>query len=158
VRTTKTVKPRTIAEVAVDLRKALGHTQQSWAHVMGWGISSAVRFENGAQPSARMLAQMLDAAHAEGLEDLAAEIQLHLNVALGGNFPVSPDQKERLFVAIARRIFQNPKRHGAFLKFAAPEVAILRAEAQLQKRHTDELHAALDAWNEREQSRRKESK
>jgi hypothetical protein len=122
------VKRRTIAEIAVDLRKRLGHTQQSWAGVMGWGISTAVRFEHGAQPSPRMLAQMLEAAHANGLDDLAAEIQAHLNVRLGPTFPITPDEAERYFVAIARRIFQNKKRHAAFLKFAQPEIEILRAE------------------------------
>jgi hypothetical protein len=150
------VKTRTIAEIAVDLRKALGHTQQSWATHMGWAISSAVRFENGANPSARMLSQMLDKAHENGLEGLAAEIQLHLNVVLGPSFPITPDETERYFVLIARRLFQNQKRRAAFLKFAAPEIDLLKAENKLRREHLEELHASLDAWSEREKARRKE--
>ena len=68
---------------------------------------------------------MLEAAYANGLEDLATELRLHLNVKLGPNFPITPDETERYFVLIARRIFQNKKRHAAFLKFAAPEIEAL---------------------------------
>jgi hypothetical protein len=144
------MKTRTIAEIAVDLRKRLHHTQQSWAHEMGWGISTATRFEHGAQPSARMMSQMLEAAHAKGLADLADEIQLHLNVALGPNSPVAPDaEMEKYFVLIARRIFQNRKRHDAFLKFAAPEIEKLKAENALRKEHADRLFAGFDAAVER---------
>jgi len=149
------VKNRTVAgarpirEVARELRETLGHTQQSWATEMGWAISSAVRFESGAQPSARMLAQMLETAHAHGLVDLAAEIQIHLNVALGPNFPITPDETERYFVLIARRIFQNKKRYAAFLKFAAPEIEILKAENVIRKLHQDRLIADLDALTEK---------
>ena len=97
-----------------------------------------------------MLAQMLEAAHTNGLDDLAAEVQLHLNVALTPNFPLAPDQlMERYFVAIARRIFQNPKRHAAFFKFAAPEIAILKAENALRKERSDKLFADFDAAVER---------
>jgi hypothetical protein len=157
------VKNRTINEVAGDLRKKVinpktgeSHTQQSWADYMGWGISTAVRFENGAQPSARMLSQMLDAAYANGLDDLAMEIQIHLNVALGPNFPISPDNEmERYFVLIARRIFQNRKRHAAFLKFAAPEIEILKAENLIRKEHQDRLNAELGAIAEKPKGGRK---
>jgi hypothetical protein len=146
----KTVKARPIREVAADLRRALGHTQQSWATLLGWSISSAVRFENGGVPSPKMLAQMLDQADTHGLDDLAEEVRLHLNVALGPNFPINPDDEmERYFVLIARRAFQNKKRHAAFLKFAAPEIAILRAENALRKEHADRLFAGFDAAVER---------
>jgi hypothetical protein len=153
----ETVKTRTIRDVAVDLRKNVinsktgeGHTQQSWANFMDWSISTAVRFENGAQPSARMLAQMVDVAHANGLDDLAAEIQIHLNVALGPNFPIAPDNEmERYFVLIARRVFQNKKRHAAFLKFAAQEIEILKAENLIRKEHQERLFAELDALAEK---------
>ena len=117
---------------------------------MGWGISTAVRFENGAQPSARMLAQMLDAAHANGQADLADEIQLYLNVALGPNFPIAPDaEMERYCVLIARRIYQNKKRLAAFLKFAAPEIEILKEENVIRKEHSDRLFTDFDAAVER---------
>ena len=144
------MKKRTIAEIAADLRKRLGFTQQDWAQRMGWAISTTVRFEHGAQPSPRMLSQMLDAAHTNGLDDLAAEIQVHLNVSLGPAFPIAPDaEMERYFVAIARRLFQNRRRHKAFLKFAAPEIEILRAENALRKEHADKLFADFDAAVER---------
>jgi hypothetical protein len=157
------VKTRTITDVAVDLRKSIinpktgkSHTQQSWADCMGWGISTAVRFENGAQPSVRMLAQMLEAAYANGLDELAAEVQIHLNVALGPNFPVAPDNEmERFFVLLARRIFQNQKRHAAFLNFAGREIKILKAENAIRKEHQEQLDAALDAANERAQKEKK---
>ena len=97
-----------------------------------------------------MLSQMLDAAHTNGLDDLAAEIQVHLNVSLGPAFPIAPDaEMERYFVAIARRLFQNRRRHKAFLKFAAPEIEILRAENALRKEHADKLFADFDAAVER---------
>jgi hypothetical protein len=92
---------------------------------------------------------MLDQAHANRLDDLATELQIHLNVALGPNFPITPDPTERYFVLIARRVFENKKRHAAFLKFAAPEIEILKAENVLRKEHLDELNAGLDAHNER---------
>jgi hypothetical protein len=157
------VKTRTITDVALDLRKNIinpktgkSHTQQSWADHMGWAITTAVRFENGAQPSARMLGQMLEEAHANGLDDLAAEIQIHLNVALGPNFPVAPDaEMERFFVLLARRIFQNKKRHAAFLNFAGREIKILKAENAIRKEHQEQLNAALDAANERAQKETK---
>jgi transcriptional regulator with XRE-family HTH domain len=141
----KTESARPVAEIARDLRSALNHTQQSFAVALGWSISSAVRFENGAQPSARMLAQMVDLAHASGLDDLAMELQTHLNVSLGPNFPVGPDETERLFILLARRAFQNRKRHAAFLKALAPEIEILKAENAIRKEHQDRLNAELDA-------------
>lgn len=144
-------KPRPISAIARDLRTTLGHTQQSFAVALGWAISTAVRFEHGAQPSVRMLAQLLDLAYANGLDDLALEIQLHLNVSLGPNFPLTPDQTEQYFVLIARRIFQNRKRHAAFLKFAAPEIESLKAENAIRKEHTERLWAELDALNEKAQ-------
>jgi hypothetical protein len=148
--------------VAVDLRKSVvnpetgeSHTQQSWANHMGWAISTAVRFENGAQPSPKMLAQMLDEAHVNGLDGLAAEIQLYLNVALGPNFPPNPDDEmERYFVLIARRIYQNKKRHAAFLKFAAPEIEILKTENLIRKEHQERLFAGLDAITEKPKGNR----
>ena len=145
----ETIKVRPIREVAAELRRALGHTQQSWATLLGWSISSAVRFENGGVPSPKMLSQMLDQADQHGLDDLAAEVQLHLNVQLGPNFPLTPDPPERAFVLIARRIFQNKKRHAAFLKFAAPEIEILKAENAIRKEHADELFTLGDAVAER---------
>jgi hypothetical protein len=152
---TETVKTRPIREVAAELRRTLGHTQQSWATLLGWSISSAVRFENGGLPSPRMLAQMLGQADTHRLDDLAAEIQIHLNVALGPDFPLTPNETEKYFVLIARRIFQNKKRHVAFLKFAAPEIEILKAENLIRKEHREQLDAHLDAVAERE---RKETK
>ena len=104
-----------------------------------------MRFENGGVPKAsKMLAQMLDQADSHGLDDLAAEVQLHLNVALGPNFPLTPDPTERTFVLLARRAFQNKKRHAAFLKALAPEIEILKAENGLRKQHDDELFAVGD--------------
>ena len=47
------MKKRTIAEIATDLRKRLGFTQQDWAQRMGWAISTTVRFEHGAQARVR---------------------------------------------------------------------------------------------------------
>jgi hypothetical protein len=149
------MKTRKIGDLAADLRKKLGHTQQSWANEMGWAISSTVRFEHGAVPGPKALSEMVAAAWENGLDDLALELQTHLNVALGPNFPITPDPTERYFVLIARRIFQNPKRHAAFLKFAAPEIEILKAENVLRKEHTDQLFSGLDAWNEREKAREK---
>ena len=140
------------------LRKSLGDTQQSMAGRMGWAISSTVRFETGSQPGPKALSEMVEVAWANGLDDLAAELQIHLNVALGPNFPITPNPTERYFVLIARRIFQNPKRHAAFLKFAAPEIEILKTENILRKEHTDQLFSGLDAWNEREKARRGETK
>jgi hypothetical protein len=116
---------------------------------MGWAISTAVRFEHGGKPSLPMLAQMLEAADVNALDDIAAEIQIHLNVALGPNVPPTPDPTERLFIALAWRIFQNKKRHSAFLKFADPEVEILRAEAALTNERSAELFAGVDAYSAR---------
>jgi transcriptional regulator with XRE-family HTH domain len=155
MRKPKPVQPRPIREIAVDLRKDLGLTQQAMATKMGWAISTTIRFEHGAQPSARMLSEMLETAYAEKLYDLAAEIQIHLNVALGPNFPVTPNEMEQYFVLIARRIFQNRKRHQAFLRFAAPEIEILKAENLLRKEHQDQLSAYLgqvDAYNRQKET------
>jgi hypothetical protein len=156
VKTETIEQPRPISEVARELRETLGHTQQSWAVALGWSVSTAVRFEHGAQPSPRMLAQMVGAAHAGGLDDLAAEIQLYLNVALGPNFPVNPDDEmEHYFVLIARRIYQDKRRHAAFLKFAAHEIETLKRENLIRKEHQERLFAGMDALAEKLKGGRK---
>jgi hypothetical protein len=149
VRKTKPKQPRPLPEVIIELRKVLNHTQQSFAVALGWSIGTCVRFEHGAQPSPRMLNELVHLAHAQGQHELAMDLQTHLNVALGPNFPLAETQvEERYFVLIARRIYQDPARHAAFLKFAAPEIERLRDENAIRKEHTEKLWAYLDTITE----------
>lgn len=147
---------RHIAEVVKDLRKATGLTQQAFATLLGWSISTNARFEGGgARPSLKSMSQMLDLAKANGLAELAAELRLHLNARLGPDFPLSPDPQEKLCVLLARRINQNPERREAFMRFAAPEYEQLLLENEIRKDHNVALWEGLDAWNEREKARQK---
>jgi hypothetical protein len=147
-----TIKP--IAELARDLRTATAHTQQSFATLLGWSISTCVRFEHGAIPSAPLLAQLVAQAEAAGQDDIAEQLRLHLNVQLGPNFPLTPDPQERYFVLIARRIFQDKRRHAAFLAFAQPEVEQLQVEAEFAKERADKLFNQLDDYAERQKALR----
>ena len=140
-------KPRKTAEVVRALRTALENTQQDFAVRMGWSIATIVRYEAGAKPNVQALAQMMVLAQDHGLDDLAAELRMYLNVGLGPAFPITPN--EQVFVLLARRIHQNPKRHAAFLQFALPELQQLKQENLIRKDYRQALDASMDALGER---------
>jgi hypothetical protein len=68
---------------------------------MGWGISSAVRFEHGAKPGAKALAQMLDVAAKHGQNGIAAELRAYL----------SEDLRHPFFLEAARKHELRPPRN-----------------------------------------------
>ena len=150
---------RKIGDVTRDLRVALKLTQQGLAVAMGSAVSTIVRYESGGSPpNLQALAKMVELARERGLDDLAAELQVHLNVKLGPDFvPVTLNEVEKYLALIARRIIQNPKRHAAFLRFAKPEIEILKTENKLRKQHADELVAGIDAFGERLKAKERKS-
>ena len=135
---------RNIRVIARELRTRAGHSQQSWAHEMGWSITSAVRFENGGRPGVKALWEMVTKAQELGFDDLATELLVFFNVSAGRDLPVV-EQGEEMFIARARRVWQNPRRHKAFLEFTAPEGKLIEAENAEKAKRADELASYLDA-------------
>jgi transcriptional regulator with XRE-family HTH domain len=140
---------RTIADAVKELRGKLALTQQGLAAALNCGIATIVRYEGGrGRPDVRQLEKMTQLAARAGQDSLAEEFQMFLNVGMGVSVPVV-DPAEQLCIALARRLYQNPKRRAAFLVFAAKEHAALVRENEIRKERSDELFAAFDAHAKR---------
>lgn len=74
------------------LRKALGDTQQAFAHRLGLAVSTVVRYELSRPPKGKVLAQFERLAIAAGHADLAAIFRDALTAEIGPTAVPTPDE------------------------------------------------------------------
>jgi hypothetical protein len=72
--TGKVVKDAISLAIA-DLRRRLGHSQQSWAHLLSLSMAAVARWELNQRPERKHLIRLIDLADKNGHRDLAGILQ-----------------------------------------------------------------------------------
>jgi transcriptional regulator with XRE-family HTH domain len=132
-----------LSRAVVELRKALGDSQQQFAGRLRIAMTTIARYETSRPPKGKALATMARVAEEIGRKDLADEFLLALNAELGplsgaplDKFPLEVSPREWVYMRLAQMIAQDEEfQHlrKPYLEFAAPVYRKLAKDADASK-------------------------